>query len=88
VIPDEAVEAAARAFNEKLAWCDRHSIDPRREDGLALHAALEVAAPYRLAAAWGEGHRAGWNDRDDDAQAGWTPSGYAVDTPNPYRSQP
>jgi hypothetical protein len=45
-ILDEAMVAANEAFAEKLAWCDRHSVDVRREDGLALRAALEAAAPH------------------------------------------
>ena len=55
MIPDAAVEAAIAAFNDKLAWCDRNMIDTRLEDGYALRAALEAAAPHMLAEAWDEG---------------------------------
>ena len=79
MIPDAAVEAARRAFNEKLAWCDRHSIDPRREDGLALHAALEAAAPHMLAEVWDEGFEDG---KRQDAEGDDGPRFV-----NPYRSQ-
>lgn len=65
MIPDAAVAAAAKAFAHKLAWCDRHSIDPRRENGLALRAAIEAAAAHLSADAWAEGHESGfWNGRE------------------------
>jgi len=39
------------------------------------------------AEAWDEGHSAGWADRDDDATAGWTPSGeHESGAINPYRA--
>ena len=82
VVPDEAVEAAARAWLERSTKPGSWTLEG------SVRAALEAAAPFMLAKAWHEGHQAGWNDRDGDAQSGWVPSGYAVDTPNPHRPTP
>lgn len=46
------------------------------------------ARDEREAEAWDEGHNAGWNSRNDDAVAGWMPSGpHESDAKNPYRSE-
>lgn len=34
---------------------------------------------------WEEGYRQGWDDRNEDFQAGYVPSGFQQDTVNPYR---
>lgn len=40
------------------------------------------------AEAWDEGHAAGWESRNDDAAAGWVPSGpHESDARNPYRKE-
>ena len=50
MIPDAAVEAAAKAYRAKVEWIDRHSRDDYgREDELGMRAALEAAAPHMLA---------------------------------------
>ena len=71
LIPDEAVEAAHRAWREQAA-----------QDGSIfeynLRAALEAAAPHMLAEAWKEGEAAG----QDNAYAYQV--GIAVKS-NPYR---
>lgn len=43
--------------------------------------------PTARADAWEDGYRVGWHDRDDDAKAGWIPSRYEQDTPNPYQKE-
>jgi hypothetical protein len=48
-IPEEAVHAAAEAYNAKLNWIDANAIDPRLEDAIAFRAALEAAVPHLMA---------------------------------------
>jgi len=58
VIPDEAVEAAARAVYEDTfgkPWADE-SEDYRNELRETQRAALEAAAPHLMAVAWDEAH--------------------------------
>ena len=75
MIPNEAVQAAAKAYRAKVEWIDRHSRDDYgREDELAMRAALEAAAPHMLAGAWDEGYEAA----DYDAP-------HALAPRNPYR---
>ena len=52
---------------------------------LVKHPAFQAIIRAAQAAAWDSGHVAGWDERDADVQEGWMPSGYASDTPNPYR---
>jgi hypothetical protein len=81
VIPDEAVEAAAKAFQLELVM-------RKGEIGassLALLAALEAAAPHMIQAAraeaWDEGHLMGWNE----ATANTLPERESL-WRNPYRT--
>jgi hypothetical protein len=75
VIPDEAVEAAARAQygNDVLSWDDGEAAPEWEceDDSLqemyraAARIALEAAAPHLMAEAWAEGHESGfWNGRE------------------------
>jgi hypothetical protein len=88
MISDEAVEAAAKALAAQ-GWGGWEHVpnELRRAFLRDAKITLEAAAPYMLAQVWAEGHHTGWSDRDDDAQSGWTPSGYTSNTPNPYSSQ-
>jgi len=74
VIPDEAVEAAAAKL--PAIW----SSSPVYRDN--LRAALEAAAPHLMAAAWGEGYGAGWNDCLLELE-----NGGAKMSANPYRKE-
>lgn len=63
-IPDEAVEAAAKAaynMTHRTQWVQL-SVGYKRELMVPARAALEAATPHMLAAAWDEGCGAGWND--------------------------
>lgn len=79
-IPTEAIEAAARAIAgaQNVPFAGRKQL-------LLARAALTAAAPFiaaqAKAAAWDEGHIAGWNDADIDAT-----NGGAKKTGNPYRA--
>jgi hypothetical protein len=67
-LPTEAARAAVKAAKESFGG------DAPRGMRAAIHAAMEAAAPYMLAAAWDEGYAEGW-DVDGNEWA------------NPYRSQ-
>jgi len=84
MIPEEAVEAAARAIlaagNHVGGW---DNLPTFMQDQLVrdARAALEAAAPHMLEEAWEEGYDAGkdWGDK----AAKW----FAPDEPeNPYRA--
>jgi len=75
VIPDEAIEAAHRAWREQAAL-----------DGSIfeynLRAALEAAAPFIAAVAW----ERGWVAREDlHAYDVWGGEGEEPDRSNPYK---
>ncbi len=61
---------------------------PSAVDALLASGVVSLAADRDRATAeraWGEGYQRGWSDRHEDAQAGYVPSGFEQDTPNPYR---
>lgn len=97
MIPNEAVEAAAKA----LAWrthnhfetaedCWSQRTDSARRQWMEdAQAAVEAAAPFIAAQAWDEGHESGfWNGRlshgDPEALTGVE----HAELSNPYRSKP
>lgn len=56
------------------------------EDRRALEEEFDQKMAQIQANAWYEGHSAGWESRNDDAAAGWVPSGpHESDACNPYR---
>jgi hypothetical protein len=61
VIPAEAVEAAAIAMEEAALVLIGRDLGFLHRNDIA-RAALEAAAPYMLAAAWGEGFDRGFYD--------------------------
>ena len=67
VIPAEAVEAAMQAWLERSGKPGAWSLEEE------VRAALEAAAPYMLAGAWGQGYKAGLFDKE-----------YYSHNPNPY----
>jgi len=77
-VPDEAVEAAARAYQSEVSYTGAPNWDDLTEGRQLLRVewmrtALTAAAPFIAAQAWDEGWKAG---------AEWMePTG-----PNPYRS--
>ena len=75
MIPDEAVEAAAKYLTEKFNWNGELVPATARE-------VLEAAAPHLMAAAWGEGYGAGWNDCLLELE-----NGGAKMSANPYRKE-
>ena len=56
MIPDEAVEAAARAYRHEFPY------DENNEHIVKL--VLEAAAPYMLKQGWDEGYKAGLFDKE------------------------
>lgn len=79
VVPDEAVEAAARVV---LQYIDLQLLEHDRERKIpneAARAILEAAAPYMLADVWEAGCRKGLS-----VNPGWEEQALAS---NPYRSQ-
>lgn len=61
-IPDEAVEAAAQAWEEA---CEQGKAGPGYRD--AWSAAIEAAAPLLMARAWDEGNYAGADRSENHA---------------------
>jgi hypothetical protein len=78
VIPDDAVEAAARA----LAARNRRPEEWQFYLSEAM-SALEAAAPHLMAAAWSHGHHDGAVDQMLHME-----NGGAKTTPNPYLASP
>jgi hypothetical protein len=77
VIPDEAVEAAAKALDPHTMGSAGQVAEKFKEATRAeARRALESAAPYLMAEAWDEGVLIGF----DEGQ------GARGRTPNPYRS--
>ena len=93
-IPDQAIEAAARAMHShqmvglsELAWL---TLDPIGRDywtGKA-RAALTAAAPFMAAQAkgeaWDEGFSAGWAEAKDPGA--FVNDVWDAETPNPYNA--
>jgi hypothetical protein len=83
VIPDDAVEVAARAYNAEPArpW---GALAPmvRRIRLQKMRAALEAAAPHMMAKAWDEGMRSG---KSRAMRAMSDEPGLSLKIPNPYR---
>jgi flagellar biosynthesis/type III secretory pathway protein FliH len=75
VIPEAAVEAAARSLNDAFPqmW-EKMPEWAREEERKTARAALEAAAPYMLAEAWDDGHSAGV-DHADGLDGGSNPYG-------------
>ena len=90
---DEQIEALAKhEFERDNPDFKFDLMSPRtKERGAARYRELVATDAFRAiirtaqAAAWDSGHVAGWDERDAYVQEGWMPSGYASDTPNPYR---
>lgn len=77
MIPDEAVEAAVKAWDRH--WGARYGDDAMDEMGEEVRIALEAAAPHMLAEAWDEGCEAMHATTGGE----WPP----IHEDNPYRSQ-
>lgn len=88
-VPDEAVEAAAKAIHEAGGFYKWEDPEGWRERAASeeARAALTAAAPFIAAQAWDEGRLAGWSNRTQSfiRQQTYTED-VANATPNPYRS--
>ena len=87
-VPDEAVEAAAKAL-AIVAWGEWEYVPTELRGRMKRDArlALEAAAPFIAAQAWDEGSLAGWSDRTRSFMRRQTHAEYvANETTNPYRS--
>ena len=92
MIPDEAVEAAARAIFEsrsRMEWNEMNELfrGAKESTRKEARAALEAAAPHLMAAAWERGQADLTHDLFRDQELAKKGARLATDdaTPNPYR---
>jgi hypothetical protein len=96
VIPDEAVEAAAKVLFEASPisqgarpWSEQFTEKIKIQFREDARTAIEAAAPHLVAPAWEEGHESGfWNGRESSGSGEMAACGVEhAKLNNPYRTQ-
>ena len=85
MIPDEAVEAAAKAVQEVCETYDPGGWTEEANWAIWARWILEAAAPHLMAAAWDEGYLACVDDIFRDQELGKTGQRLEDGQQNPYR---